>query len=59
MFSTRLRSLVQQWEKHHVIIETHCTQMDGKRSPLTCSINRLCVFLVKLYAQEKKAQVHC
>lgn len=59
VFSTRLRSLVQQWEKHHVIIETHCTQMDGKRSPLTCSINRLCVFLVKLYAQEKKAQVHC
>lgn len=29
--------------------------MDGKQSLLTYSIIRLCVFLVKLYAQEKKS----
>lgn len=42
-----------------VIIETYGAQMDGKQSLLTYSVDGLCVFLVKLYAQEKKAQVHC
>lgn len=45
--------------KQCVIIETYWAQMDSKQSLLTYSVKGLCVFLVKLYAQEKKAQVHC